>query len=157
MPNYTNMQNISRSIIIMGFRIEFYANKHIFEPLGLTSSSYKIMAILHHNEGVSPIEMLEKLGCSKSNITQRLNFLEKQKLVTRFHNGQNSDKRKVIIKLTKLGEEKYSKVIKIMRKRAESLEKFFTKEEIDCHVAFIKKLHNIINDLEKSKTLIKIS
>jgi DNA-binding MarR family transcriptional regulator len=151
-----DLKNIARSIIIMGIRIEIYANKHVFEPLGLTASGYKIMAILYHNKGTSPVEMLERLGCSKSNITQRLNLLERKKLITRLHDKNNADKRKIIIKLTKLGEKKYSELLEIMDRRSHSIEKYFSKDEMANYVTFLKKLHKIMSQMEKSNSLIKI-
>lgn len=149
---HTNDSSL-HSIVCLAHRMEAMANKYIFIPMGLSSTSVKILGMLSHNSSLTPSQILEMSNSTKSNISQRLNFLEKEGLIVRDYASDQKDKRKVKVKLTEKGKDKMKEVRKVMTKAKFSVEKKLTQIEIAQHEAFMKKLNEILNvsesELEK--------
>lgn len=139
-------------IMCLAHRIETIGNKYIFSPLGLSSSSVKILGMLAHHKSLTPSQILKMSNSTKSNISQRLNFLEKAGWITRDYGSDKNDKRKVSVILTDQGKEKLKGMKKIMEKAKMSISKKFTKNELEMHKAFISKLHTILDCEEKELT-----
>lgn len=137
------------SIVCLAHRIEGLANKHIFMPMGLSSISVKILGMLAHHKSLTPGQILEMSQSTKSNISQRLKFLEKEGLVTRDYGSDENDKRLVKVILTTKGKEKLKVMLRMMEKAKLSVEKKFTEAELQSNRAFIQKIHSIINSEEK--------
>lgn len=148
------MQTISDSIIGAAMRLEGIANKHIFSHIDITSASIKIMCVLLKCPSANtPGGILEAIGGTKSNISQRLAFLEKNGFIKRKHADAGSDKRKVTICLTPKGKKKLLEAEKLIQKANMYLEKHFTNEELASHFAFFKKLNDILNKEENKCNL----
>lgn len=144
------MKTISETIIHTAMRLENIGNKHIFSLFGMTATSIKIMFVLKKcPECKTPTKILEIIGGTRSNISQRLDFLEKQGLVTRKHADIKSDKRKVILSLTSKGKKKLSEAEKYIEKANMYLEKYFSKKELAAHFAFMDRLQQVIAKEEK--------
>lgn len=92
---------------------------------------------------MNPTEILELTGGTKSNISQRLDFLEKKGYIKTQKNTAG-DKRKMSVKLTLTGKKKLSEMQKHISKVKLKLEANFTKKEIANHYAFFNKLNKII-------------
>ncbi len=145
------MQTIPESIMCVAIRLERIADHHIFRHVDLSAMSVKILFIINDAASITPSAIQEIVGGTKSNISQRLNYLEKKKYLSRKHN-KNTDKRTVSIVLTPLGKKKIAVVNKWLLKTNLSLEKNFTQKELTSHFAFMQKLHTIIDDVEHEKT-----
>lgn len=145
-----NHDEISGSLIYVAARLEAIANRYVFLPMGLSSASVKILGILHCDKAMSPGEILEKIGGTKSNISQRLNFLEKEGLIERTYAQYAGDKRKVAIQATPLGEKRLHEILQRLRKANVKLESNFTKQEINELRNFLKKINQVL-DLEESQ------
>lgn len=138
------------SIICLAHRMESIANKYVFEPLGFSSASMKILKALKLHVSLSPSDLFKITASTKSNISQRLNFLEKAGYIKRIYASNKQDKRKVDIQLTKLGEKKLAEIEKRFKKAHISFLDKFSKEEIAQHKAFMEKANTIL-DLGESE------
>ncbi|MEI8103805.1 MAG: MarR family transcriptional regulator [Candidatus Moraniibacteriota bacterium] len=135
-------------IICLAHRIEAIADTYVFKPMGISAMSMKILQLLKNHESLTPSDLIQMLHSTKSNISQRLNFLEKEKYITRIYASDEADKRKVAVRLTLVGKRMISTLEKRFRKAHISFEKKFTEREIAQHRAFIKKLTSIIESSE---------
>lgn len=136
-------------IMCLAHRIETIGNKYIFSPMGLSSSSVKILGMLTHHKNLTPSQILEMSNSTKSNISQRLNFLEKAGWITRDYGSDKQDKRKVKVMLTMQGKKKMKEISKVMEKARLSISMKFSKNELEQHKAFVNKLHDILDSEEK--------
>lgn len=143
-------QPVAKQIIYIASRLEAIANHFVFNPAGLSSASVKILDILRCNTMLTPSDILEKIGGTKSNVSQRLNFLEKEGFIARTHSQYSQDKRRVAIKLTAKGNKKLSEMHERLKKAQLHLEKHFTKAELDAHYAFFEKI-KLLLDTEKNE------
>lgn len=91
---------------------------------------------------------MDYLGGTKSNITQRLNFLERSKLILSAR-SKEGDKRKVLVSLSPEGTKKIKDVMDIFKKNSIYLEKFFTEKELAEHFSFMRKMNTVLNDCEQ--------
>lgn len=129
-------------------RLEAFANKHFLEVFGLTLTSLKILDVLSRYKIVTPTQLMKELGSTKSNITQRLNVMEKNGLIQRKAPSQSKDKRKVGIGITVLGREKLSEAITIIGRKEVGFEKNFSPAEIlACH-SFLGKINDLLDQYE---------
>lgn len=92
--------------------------------------------------------LIETTGATKSNLSQRLSFLEKENYIIRTYASDKKDKRKITIKLTPAGKEIIADLEKRFKKAQISFEKKFSKKEIAQHLAFFKKLNTILDSGE---------
>jgi len=140
--------SIIEPIIFTASRLEAIANRYIFSPIEMNISSVKIMGILCRKKIMTPKEIMEFVGGTKSNISQRLDSLEKKGYI-KTHKNKINDKRKVLVELTALGRDKLKDLKSQLRKVKLELESNFTKKEIDQHFAFFKKLDTLVDISEK--------
>ena len=138
----------SEDFIFIGEKIESMANKCIFHPMGLSLSSMRILGYLHNKKVTTAKELILLTGKSKSNITQRLNILEKNGLITRSKSISSKDKRETILKITDLGKTQVKKAMKEIEKFHLANEKIFSKKEIITHIKFMKKLMTFLDEQE---------
>ncbi len=135
-------------IVCMTHRFESIVNKYVFQPMNLSSISVKILKLLHENASMTASALVEITGATKSNMSQRLSFLEKEGFLTRTYASDNKDKRKILINLTSLGKEKITDLEKRFKKAKISFEKKFTEKELAQHKAFFRKLSDILDNEE---------
>lgn len=140
-------------IIHLAHRFESIANKYVFQPMGLSPISMKILKLLKNKKSMTASELVEITNATKSNISQRLNFLEKENYIARTYASDATDKRKITINLTPSGKKRIEDLEKRFKKAQISFEKKFTEKEIAQHREFIQKLNAILdsgeNELEK--------
>lgn len=141
-------ESFANSFIMTAMRLEALSERYLFKPLGLTSSSFNILAFIQSNKSCSPIDILHYLGGTKSNVTQRLAFLERQGLVVA-KKLREGDKRKIVLDLTPAGKKKMSDILAIFKKNSIHIDKFFTKSELLAHLSFMSKLNKILDECEK--------
>jgi DNA-binding MarR family transcriptional regulator len=140
----------SEDFIFIGEKIESMANKYVFGPMHMTLSSMRILGYINGKKITTAKELILLTGKSKSNITQRLNILEKNNLITRAKKNAHKDKRETFIKITPQGKSKVKQAFKKIEQFHISKEQFFTKKEIESHIKFMKKLSFFL-DKEESK------
>lgn len=136
---------IFKHILMTSARLEFFANKHFLATFNLTITSLKILDILMRNKAVTPTFLMQKLSCTKSNITQRLKVMEKNGLIKR---SALIDKRKVGVGITDSGRKIMSNTVNSMKKKGFEMEKKLgIKETIQCHV-FLDKMNDLLDQYE---------
>ncbi|MFA5986585.1 MAG: MarR family transcriptional regulator [Parcubacteria group bacterium] len=143
------MQTITESIMCIASRLERIADQHIFRHIDLSAISVKILFIIHIHPSITPSDIQESVGGTKSNISQRLNYLEKKGFITRTHT-KDADKRTVSLTLTPIGKKKITTIKKWLTKANLHLEKHFTQKELHTHFDFLKKLHTVLDHEEKN-------
>jgi DNA-binding MarR family transcriptional regulator len=146
--NYkTISDSFENSFIVTAIRLEALSERYLFKPAGISSASFKMLAFIKNNNGCSPSSILDYRGGTKSNITQRLNLLERQGLIFSSR-PQEGDRRKVILQLTPAGARKLGEVLDNIKKSRIHMEKFFTKKELQSHLKFMSKLDESLNKCE---------
>ena len=140
----------SEDFIFIGEKIESIANKYIFNPMGMTLSSMRVLSYINCQDKINAKEIIELTGKSKSNITQRLNVLEKNGLIRRLKNDRAKDKREVYLKITPQGKRKVAEALRKIEKFHLSKTHFFTKKELENHIKFMRKL-SLFLDKEEEK------
>lgn len=135
-------------LILAAMRIEHIGTKHLFGPLGLTSASVKMLRLLECRGSISPGEMPEVLGTTKSNVSQRLAFLEKEGLVRRNYGASLRDKRLAAVSLTPAGKRKLSAIRQRLDKARPQLMKEFSAQELKHFNSFIAKLNRILDSAD---------
>lgn len=143
-----DIDSLSNSFVMTAMRLEALMERYLFKPSGLSAASFKILSFVKNNKDCSPSEILDYLGGTKSNITQRLNFLERSSFICS-NKPRNGDKRRVLVCLSKAGEKKLSEVMNKFKENSIHFEKFFTKEEISNHLSFMVKLNESLDKTEK--------
>ncbi len=138
--------NLLRQFGMTAARIQAYANRYFFEPMGLTVSCAMILHLLEHLGPITSSEILKHTGGTKSNISQRLRFLERLNYIKREENS-SEDKRLVTIQLTEIGHERYHSLQKNLSDNAKKLETElqFTDEEKAVCQRVISKINNFID------------
>lgn len=128
--------------------LETLGNRYIFNPVGLTATSFKILSALKKGRLV-PCAILLEVGGLKSNLSQRLQALEKKDLIRRFHSSPH-DKRKIAFELTKSGKRLLKQAETHAKYASLSFEKEFTPAELKQHHAFFEKLIFLLTKKEAS-------
>jgi DNA-binding MarR family transcriptional regulator len=140
---------IAEAIVITGVRLKTIANRFVFSPMDITGAKFRILRMLCCDGQKRPSDIMKFAGGTKSNISQRLNGLEKDDLIVRLPPKRGEDRRNVMIEITPKGKAVIHKLVGKFSKSTEALKKQFTPKEIETHFAFIEKLNKVIDDHEK--------
>lgn len=135
-------------IVCLAHRFEAIANKYVFQPMGLSSISMKILKLLKHHGPLTASDLISMTSATKSNMSQRLSFLEKERYINKSYASDKKDKRKIIIDLTPTGKEMIANLEKRFEKAQISFKKKFSEKEIAQHRAFFNKLNIILDSGE---------
>lgn len=137
-------------IIRLAHRFESIVDKYVFQPMKLSPIGLKILTLLKENDGEMTVsELIKKTETTKSNMSQRLSFLEKEAYIRRKKAKKNIDKRTVLIVLTPSGKKRLADLGQRLEKAHISFEKKLTKKELAEHRAFFKKLEHILDTGEQ--------
>lgn len=145
-----NTHIITHPIVYTATRLEAVANRFVFGPMGTTAASMKILGLLLAHGSLTPRRIVELGGGTKSNVSQRLNHLEKKKYIARAQDAYATDRRKVQVRLTQAGKNQVAEVRKRMKKAQICLAKCFNEKEIIQHVKFLEKINFIIDKEERN-------
>ncbi|MFB4164427.1 MarR family winged helix-turn-helix transcriptional regulator [Alteribacillus sp. JSM 102045] len=111
----------------------------LLSELQLTSRQETIMILFIRNENITLSEMSERLGISKSAISQAMNKLEKENLLIRSINEQN--RREITMTLGETGKE--------LKKQFEAFEASIIKDYIsELDLEELKQVRDVIIKLE---------
>ena len=136
------------SMVCLAHRMENIANKYVFQPMGISPVSMKILKALRLHASLSPSDLIKITNSTKSNISQRLNFLEKEGSIQRHYASDKSDKRKVQLQLTTLGKNKLATIEKRFEKAHISFSKKFSAKELEQHRLFMQNINTILDKEE---------
>jgi|GEM_PF-413491 RND family efflux transporter MFP subunit len=143
MDNHFAQSGITEKIIVLSRIIEHVANHNVLEKLGISLAGYEIMHILHFHSVSEPSVLAKFLGSGKSNITQRVNVLMKNGLITKIR-SDNGDGRKAPIKLTAKGKKLFALANQRLKKETSQLEKSVGEKEVKMCSPFLDKLFAIL-------------
>lgn len=143
MENHFAHGGITEKIIVLSRIIEHIANHNVLEKLDISLAGYEILHILHYHNETEPSVLAKFLGSGKSNVTQRVNILLKNGLVTKVK-SKNSDGRKSPIKLTAKGEKLFAIANEQLNKETNDLEKMIGEDEVKNHSPFLEKIFNAL-------------
>lgn len=115
-------------LVHLAHRLERTADRCFFGPHGLTMSTGRILLCLYHVKQKTPTELTEMIGGKKSNITQRIALLRKAGLVE-LAESVEGDRRRVMISLTKKGEEIAGKMEEIFKTHIQEFENGMSEEQ----------------------------
>ena len=146
---HPNDKTIAKRIINVSRKLEFFADRFIFKPIGFSASSFQMLIILYEKGPMKPTDFLKILGGTKSNITQRLNLLEQKGYIKRYLPPGKHDKRSVLVRLTDQGKQRFADVAEKVKEKGYDLEKCFTREEIEQFEKFENKLNSILDEAIK--------
>ena len=135
-------------LVFTANRLESVAEQFMFKPMGLTAATFRILMILNGLGPKSPTELIEILGSTKSNLTQRLNWLSKNSLII-LTRGKENDRRKTKAKITKLGEQKLQITCQLVKKNNLHIENYFSKKE---NREFLKLLYELNKGLDQCQS-----
>lgn len=127
-------------LVFSAMRLESLADKSIFKPIGLTAATFRILMTLDSLGSQSPSDFIEILGSSKSNLTQRLTWLAKKKLIT-FSRHTSSDKRRSLAKITNLGRRQLEATCLLVKKNNLHIENYFDNKEAQEFLRLLRKLN----------------
>lgn len=140
--------DIASLIGLTAWRLEMMADQLIFKPMNLSAASFRIIALLEKNGPLIPTDILDYLGGTKSNITQRLNFLGRSGLISS-ERVKNGDQRKILISLTDQGQATLSNIKMAFKKYDIHAEEFFSAAELKSFQSFMEKLNEGLNKCEQ--------
>lgn len=145
---------ITSPIVLTSARLEAIADRFVFIPMETSLASVRILRILQQNGSMNPKKIMEFSGGTKSNVSQRLKYLEEKGHVTRKYASVPNDKRRVLVEITKDGIKHLDFIDRRLKKAQMKLIGYFSQEEIDQHLAFFEKINSIIDMQEKNLTKI---
>ncbi len=140
---------IAESIILAGVRLRAIANRFVFSAEGISGVKFRILRLLCSEGKKRPSEILKFSGGTKSNVSQRLDSLEKSKLIRRIQPKKGEDRRGIFVEITPKGEALVEKLIGRFKKSETALRSCFSKSEIEAQFAFLEKLNRGLDEHEK--------
>ncbi len=141
--NILEDKSLLRRLAMTAARMEVHAHKFIFEPFNLTMIGAKIMFIIKKYGPLKPTDFLRFVGGTISNLTQRINLLERNGYITR--SASDDDGRSVILKLTPKGDQLLNTLITTADKHISEFEKQLTPEEIKVFQNILDKLNGMLD------------
>lgn len=136
-------------IVFSAMRLESLADRFMFKPLGLTTASFRILMLLEQMGPQSPSEIIELIGSTKSNLAQRLNFLQRQNLIELKHKS-GDDKRRASARITSLGKKQIASARQLFKKHNLHIENYFTAKEMQDFLRLTRKLNAGLDQCEIS-------
>lgn len=127
-------------LVFTAMRLETLADRYMFKPLGLTTASFRILMMLYKSGPQAPSEIIEILGGTKSNATQRLNWLNRRGLIELTHK-EGDDKRRASARITTLGRQQVDKASRLFKDNDLHIEKYFSNNEMKDFMHLLRKLN----------------
>jgi DNA-binding MarR family transcriptional regulator len=144
------MEQLLRNIIIAASRTEHLGN-YVLSKFGITSAGLKIITLIIENKNITLSEIAQRSGSTLPNISQRINSLEKRKIITRNQTPQ-TDRRVTTLSVTSLGKKIHKDAWKIIEETELQFLNTLTKKDI---VVFNSLLNKYINSVTEHNKKIK--
>lgn len=127
-------------MIALANAAERIADKGLFSQFGLSATTGGVLLMVNMFPETTPTDVMKRFGCTRSNVTQRLDKLEKMKLLKRMAN-KGSDKRSVSLQLTPSGKKTAGILWEKVQNRATQVESVMKSAEIES-------LHGMFDRIE---------
>jgi DNA-binding MarR family transcriptional regulator len=135
--------SIASHIMCIAGRLEQHGNRLLFEPMGLSFSSARILLLIAHGMN-SPLQIQEALRVTKSNVSQRLTLLEEKGLIARSATS-GGDQRCRNITLTDLGKEKADALMNAISLKSLELERSLHPDDVATFQRLLTTIHHILD------------
>lgn len=116
---------------------------------GLSVTEWRIMAVLGEFPDISADEVSSKTQIEKSIISRSVSRLLQRELLQRDFDSE--DRRKSVLRLSKIGESVYYEVVPISHSYQNALMSCFDSEEATLFIELIEKLHMRVKSIDKQK------
>lgn len=134
-------------LVFTAMRLELIAETKILKPMGLSAAAFRILMALKGLGSQTSSELNESLGGGKSNLAQRLSWLQKKGLITMKRNIKG-DKRKVLVNITTLGENRLQSTSKLIKDNNLQVEKYFKKSETQEFLRLLRHINNRLDNCQ---------
>lgn len=145
--NKLEQHRLAGWLVFTAMRLESIAETNIMKPMGLTASSFRILMALHSLGSQTSSELTETLGTSKSNLAQRLAWLQKKGFITMKRN-RKGDRRLVSITITSIGEEKLLITSKLIKDNNLQVEKYFNEKETQELLRLLRHINSCLDSCQ---------
>lgn len=142
--------SVGELIVITGVRLKAIANRFVFTPNGTTGAQFRILRMLTNEGPQRPSDIMRYAGGTKSNVSQRINSLERDGLVRRLPRSKFDDRRNILVAVTPKGRKLVMKLLAKFKKSSAELENLFSAKEIKTCLNFMQKLNDEIRKSEQS-------
>ncbi|TFE00661.1 MarR family winged helix-turn-helix transcriptional regulator [Jeotgalibacillus salarius] len=102
--------------------------KDLLKEIGITPSQSEVISVLKNNENITLKQLGYLLICEEGSPSRLIDRMVKEQLIERIKDS--ADSRFVRLKLTKLGQEKYSSILEIENGVYQQLENIYTNTEL---------------------------
>ncbi|MCW1891696.1 MAG: MarR family transcriptional regulator [Candidatus Uhrbacteria bacterium] len=143
--------SLASHMMCIAGRLEQYGNQLIFEPMGLSFSSARILLLIHHGM-CTPMRIQEALRVTKSNVSQRLTLLEEKGLIERV-TEPGGDQRCRRIALTALGQEKTDELMHAISFRSLELERSLHPDDVATCERVLSTIHHLLDSSLNEQTV----
>lgn len=145
-----DLQNslVSRIVGVAG-RIEQYANRTMFEPMGLSFSSARILLLVARGL-CAPMDIQNELHVTKSNVSQRLSFLKKKGMLTRATDSVG-DRRFRKVTLTDFGLQKVKEIHDAIASCSLEIEKTMNANDVEACECVLTNIQGLLDVLLNEK------
>lgn len=116
---------------------------------GLTSGRFYLLMLLKRTEPVhmlSPSDLAKMTGVTRGTMTQFIDAIEKDGFVTRVEDP--FDRRRMLVKLTELGEAKIKDILPLYVERMVEYTKVLSDDEKRVSVGLLEKISTTFKDIE---------
>lgn len=145
--NQVDEHRLGGWLVFTAMRLEMMADRFMFKPLGLTTASFRILMLLDNLGSQTPSEIIDLIGSTKSNVTQRLNFLDRQGFI-KLKRKANADKRRVSVTITALGLKQINAARQLFKKHNLHIENYFSDKEMKDFLCLLRKLNQGLDKCE---------
>ncbi len=144
----SKINQIIKKISVAYWKTENFWTK-VLSEFWLTPMSFKILNVASDNDNVTPSLIRNRVWWTLSNISQRLDFLEKQLLIKRIYSKQRKDRRKTVIVLTAKWKDIYVKAWEKTSILSKVFAKDFDDKNLEIFLSYLDKYINCLDNTEK--------
>lgn len=142
-----NRINITSRMIALSHVAERIADQHLFRQFDLTGATGGVLLIVNKYPTTTPTDLMKRFGCTRSNVTQRIDKLELMKLIKRGA-GPSSDKRSISLALTPKGKKIADELWTKVEARGKEVENVLKPAEMKRFHASLDRIEKFLKDSE---------
>lgn len=117
-----------------------------FLPPGMTYTQFEVLLhFVRNGDGATPAELARDMLMSKAAITNTLQRMQAQGTVVVL--ADVNDRRKKRVRLTRVGLDAYSAILKAMKPKTDTLREAFTEGEFRAALPFLRALRVFLEDV----------
>lgn len=142
-----NRINVMSRMIALSHVAERIADQGLFRQFDLTGATGGVLLIVNKYPTTTPTDLMKRFGCTRSNVTQRIDKLESMKLIKR-GSGPSSDKRSISLSLTPKGKKIADELWDKVQSRATEIEGMMKPLEMKRFHASLDRIEAFLKESE---------